>query len=152
MCQCFGPARTVNRLVNLSLRAPAQMGWCKMEHKWEGMRLILSCTGMLVVGVMSVARGRERERERERERDRGFGLEVRRLSLPPSRLSYFACLCSSSLCVRALGRPWTSPFIDTRRWLSCTMGCSYVLTWLAEKCLEPSTCANVATGEVPWAL
>jgi hypothetical protein len=25
-CRCFGPARTVNRPVNLSLRVPAQMG------------------------------------------------------------------------------------------------------------------------------
>jgi hypothetical protein len=25
-CRCFGPARTDDRLVNLSLRAPAQMG------------------------------------------------------------------------------------------------------------------------------
>jgi hypothetical protein len=32
-CRCFGPARTLNRLVNLLLRVPAQMGWCKMEHK-----------------------------------------------------------------------------------------------------------------------
>jgi hypothetical protein len=24
-----------------------------------------------------------------------------------------------------------------------------VLTWLAKKCLEPCTCANVAVGEVP---
>jgi hypothetical protein len=31
-CQCFGPARTLNRLVNLSLRVPAQMGSCKMEY------------------------------------------------------------------------------------------------------------------------
>jgi hypothetical protein len=52
-------------------------------------------------------------------------------------------------CPRALGRPWTSPFIDTRRWPSCTMGCSYVLTWLAENCLEPYTCTIVAVGEVP---
>jgi hypothetical protein len=35
-----------------------------MEHKRE-MRLMLSCTGVLVVGVTSVARERERERERE---------------------------------------------------------------------------------------
>jgi hypothetical protein len=28
------------------------------------------------------------------------------------------------------------------------MGCSYVLTWLAENCLEPCTCTNVAVGEV----
>jgi hypothetical protein len=25
-CRCFGPARTLNRLVNLTLRVPAQMG------------------------------------------------------------------------------------------------------------------------------
>jgi hypothetical protein len=32
---------------------------------------------------------------------------------------------------------------------SCTMGGSYVLTWLVEKRLEPCTRANVAVGEVP---
>jgi hypothetical protein len=32
---------------------------------------------------------------------------------------------------------------------SCTMGCSYVLTWLVEKRLEPCTRVNVAVGEVP---
>jgi hypothetical protein len=49
------------------------------------MRLILSCTGVLVVGVTSVAR--------ERERERGFGLGVSRLSWPPSpRPSSSACL------------------------------------------------------------
>jgi hypothetical protein len=58
------------------------------------MRLILSCTGVLVVGVTSVAREREREGERE------YGLVVRCLSWPPSRLSYSACLRSSpSPCV-----------------------------------------------------
>jgi hypothetical protein len=36
-----------------------------MEHKRE-MRLMLSCTGVLVVGVTSVARERGRVRERER--------------------------------------------------------------------------------------
>jgi hypothetical protein len=36
-----------------------------MEHKRE-MRLMLSRTGVLVVGVTSVARGSEGERERER--------------------------------------------------------------------------------------
>jgi hypothetical protein len=65
-CRRFGPARTVNRPVNLSLRVPAQMGWCKMEHKRET-RLMLSCTEVLIVGVTSVAGERERERERERE-------------------------------------------------------------------------------------
>jgi hypothetical protein len=107
-----------------------------------------------------------RARTRERERRRGFGLEVSCLRLPLPRLSYSACLRSSASCVlvfvhrtfpsclpflflcvmspllrvccpHALGRPWTSPFIDTRRWPSYTMGCSYVLMWLAENCLEP---------------
>jgi hypothetical protein len=45
------------------------MGCCKMEHKRE-MRLMLSRTGVLVVGVTSVARGSEGESERERERER----------------------------------------------------------------------------------
>jgi hypothetical protein len=118
---------------------------------------MLSCTGVLVIGVTSVVG------ERERERERGFGLEASCLRLPLPRLSYSAGLRSSAsrvrvfvrrafvsplflrvmspllhvCCPRALGRPWTSPFIDTRRWPSCTIGCSYVLTWLAENCLEP---------------
>jgi hypothetical protein len=34
-CRCFGPRGTLNRADQwiLSLRAPAQMGWHKMEHK-----------------------------------------------------------------------------------------------------------------------
>jgi hypothetical protein len=46
----------------LSLRVPAQMGWCEMEHKGK-MSLVLSCTRVLVVGVTSVAREREQESE-----------------------------------------------------------------------------------------
>jgi hypothetical protein len=61
-CRRFGPTGTVNRLVNLLLRVSAQMGGCKMEHKRE-MWLVLSRTGVLVVGVTSVARQRGRERE-----------------------------------------------------------------------------------------
>jgi hypothetical protein len=49
-----------SRPVNLSLRAPAQMGWCKMEHKGE-CSLYYLAPGVLVVGVTSVARARERE-------------------------------------------------------------------------------------------
>jgi hypothetical protein len=112
---------------------------------------------------------KRRERARERERGREFGPEVSCLSLPLPCLSYSACLRSSSLCVRlsvlclcccvpvvpvhrALGRLWTSPFIDTRRCPAVQWGCSYELTWLAENCLEPCTGTNVAIGEVPWAL
>jgi hypothetical protein len=104
-----------------------------MEHKREGMRLILSCTGVLVVGVTSVARGRERasEREREREREREFGLEVRRLSLLPPCLSCSTCLCSSSPYVRALfacvipsplRKALDIPFYRYKEMPSCTMG------------------------------
>jgi hypothetical protein len=32
-CRCFGPEGSLDRRVNLLLRAPAQMGWRKMEHK-----------------------------------------------------------------------------------------------------------------------
>jgi hypothetical protein len=42
-----------------------------------------------------------------------------------------------------------TPFYRYKEMTSCTMGCSYVLTWLAEKRLEPYTRANVAVGEVP---
>jgi hypothetical protein len=95
-------------------------------------------------------RERESARERERERVRSCG-EVPELASVASLLLCLPSLVPFSLrpsvrvmspllracCPRALGRPWMSPFIDTRRWPSCTMGCSYVLTWLAEKCLEP---------------
>jgi hypothetical protein len=48
-----------SRPVNLSLRAPAQMGWRKMEHKGE-CGLYYLAPGVLVVGVTtSVARERE---------------------------------------------------------------------------------------------
>jgi hypothetical protein len=67
-CRRFGPGGSLDRLVNLSLRAPAQMSWCEMEHK-GGMRLVLSCTRVLVGGVTSVARERARESKRERERE-----------------------------------------------------------------------------------
>jgi hypothetical protein len=41
------------------------------------------------------------------------------------------------------------PFNRYKEMSSCTMGCSYVLTWLAEKRIEPCTRANMAVGEVP---
>jgi hypothetical protein len=41
------------------------------------------------------------------------------------------------------------PFYRYKEMPSCTMGCSYVLKWLAEERLEPCTRANVAVGEVP---
>jgi hypothetical protein len=97
-CRRFGPARTVNRLVNLSLRVPAQIGWCKMEHKREDEAYIILHQGARSRGYKRCERARARERERERER--GFGLEVSCLSLPPPRLSYSACLCSPVFALR----------------------------------------------------
>jgi hypothetical protein len=82
------------------------------------MWLILSCTGVLIVGVTSVMRERVWPWSE------------------PSELASFASALAFSACL-PLGRPWTSPFIDTRRWSSCTWGCSYVLTWPAEKYLSP---------------
>jgi hypothetical protein len=64
------------------------------------MRLMLSCTGVLVVGVTSVARERGRERERERV------LACVRLSL--SRLPRPSCL---NVCV---------PLCERQRVSACT--------------------------------
>jgi hypothetical protein len=50
---------------------------------------------------------------------------------------------------RLLRKALDIPFYRYKEMPSCTMGCSYVLTWLAEKRLEPCTRANVAVGEVP---
>jgi hypothetical protein len=47
-----------SRPVNLSLRAPAQMGWRKMEHKGK-CGLYYLAPGVLVVGVTSVTRESE---------------------------------------------------------------------------------------------
>jgi hypothetical protein len=64
-----------------------------MEHKRE-MRLMLSRTGVLVVGVTSVARERGRERDKERERER-----------ESLRASVSACLvCPASLYVNVYSR------------------------------------------------
>jgi hypothetical protein len=73
-CRRFGPARTVNRLVNLSLRVPAQIGWCKMEHKREDEAYIILHQGARSRGYKRCERARARERERERERE---GLALR---------------------------------------------------------------------------
>jgi hypothetical protein len=63
-CRRFGPARTINRPVNLSLRVPAQMGWCKMEHKREDEAYIILHRGARSRGYKRCERARERERER----------------------------------------------------------------------------------------
>ena len=83
------------------------------------MRLILSCTGVLVVGVTSVVR------------ERGFSLEVSRLSKPS--------LCFLSLSASfSLGKALDIPFYRYKEMIQLYIwGCSYVLTCPAEKYLSP---------------
>jgi hypothetical protein len=103
-----------------------------MEHKRE-MWLMLSRTGVLVVGVTSVARQRGREREGAVQRCQRCNV-----CLPLERVS--------ATCLR---KALDIPFYRYKEMPSCTMGCSCELTWPSEKHLEPCTRANVAIGEVP---
>jgi hypothetical protein len=59
-CWRFGPGGVPqpSRPINLSLRAPAQMGWRKIEHKGKCGSCYLA-PGVLVVGVTSITRERE---------------------------------------------------------------------------------------------
>ena len=113
-----------------------------MEHKRE-MRLMLSRTGVLVVGVTSVARGSEGESERERE-----SLRAACLVCPayPRRPTLSVLQHLSTTCLR---KALDIPFYRYKEMPSCTMGCSCELTWPSEKRLEPYTRANVAIEEVP---
>jgi hypothetical protein len=107
------------------------------------MRLILSCTGVLVVGLQA---SRESEDESERERESLRASVSACLVCPASLRSPYSQRLNVSTCLR---KALDIPFYRYTEMPSCTMGCSYVLTWLAEKRLEPCTCANVAVGEVP---
>jgi hypothetical protein len=95
--------------VNLSLRAPAQMGWRKMEHKGE-CGLYYLAPGVLVVGVTSVAR----------ERERAYLFARPRATPPPPQ--------------EGPGPPF---YRCKERVQVYNGGCSYALTCLAEKCLSP---------------
>jgi hypothetical protein len=60
----FGSARSVNQPVNLLLRAPAQMGRCKMEHKQGNEAYIILHWGACSRGYKRRERARARARER----------------------------------------------------------------------------------------
>jgi hypothetical protein len=125
---------------------------------------MLSRTGVLVVRVTSVVRGSEGESERERERERESERERERERERVSACCLSRLPSTSNVCPRrALGRPWTSPFIDTRRcpavqggvamcyrgWRRSALSPVHELTWPSEKCLEP--CRSTAVGAT-WIL
>jgi hypothetical protein len=95
---------------------------------------MLSRTGVLVVGVTSVVRERGRERVRERGR---ASLRAACLVCPacPRRPTLSVLQRLSTTCLR---KALDIPFYRYK-----------VLSWLAEKRLEPCTRANVAVEEVP---
>jgi hypothetical protein len=152
-----------------------------MEHKRANEAYIISHRGARSRGYKRREGARARARERERERESlGASVSVSvstywvnvspRLSLcEPQRL---CCLCGRERCplsvvtsalLRALGRPWTSPFIDTRRcpavqwgvamcyrgWRRSALSPVHELTWPSEKCIEP--CRSTAVGAA-WIL
>jgi hypothetical protein len=151
LCRRFGLGGSLDRRVNLSLRVPAQMGWCEMEHKWGNEPCIILHQGARSRGYKRCERARVRESERERERG----------GPTPARLLLSLCRASTRLSCRVfvysyarmfillppffLG-PWTPPFYIHKEMPSCTIGCSWELSWLAGKCPEPYTDDNVAIG------
>jgi hypothetical protein len=106
-----------------------------MEHKRGNEAYIILHRGARSRGY----KRRERARARARARERVPACCLSRLPRVPVFPLCQRVSTSANVCQRALGRPWTSPFIDTRRCPAVQWGCSYVLTWLAEKRLEPCT-------------
>jgi hypothetical protein len=120
-CRRFGPGGSLDRRVNLSLRAPAQMGWCEMEHKrWDNPCIILH-QGARSRGYKHVARGREREGARS------FAPSPARTPLQDGP-----------------GPPF---YRRKERVQMYNGGCSYALTCLAEKCLSPMYMPTWLSGE-----
>jgi hypothetical protein len=73
-----------------------------------------------------------------------------RLSLPISSAPHPCVNVSPRLRVSTcLRKALDIPFYRYKEMPSCTMGCSYVLTWLTGKCLEPCIGTNVVVGEAP---
>jgi hypothetical protein len=64
-CRGFGPGGSLDRRVNLSLRAPAQLGWCEMEHKWGNEPCIILHQGACSRGYKRGERVRARARGSE---------------------------------------------------------------------------------------
>jgi hypothetical protein len=110
------------------------------------------------------ARASGREGERESLRVSPSAPDVPRCPRRPTCVhDVQRCPCCNVCPRRALGRPWTSPFIDTRRcpavqggvamcyrgWRRSALSPIHELTWPSEKFLEP--CRSTAVGAV-WIL
>jgi hypothetical protein len=93
---------------------------------------MLSRTRVLVVGVTSVVRERGRERVGEKERERVPAC----LPVCPRCPTLSVLQRLSTTCLR---KALDIPFYRYKEMPSCTRGCIYVLSWLAEKRLEPYT-------------
>jgi hypothetical protein len=127
-----------SRPVNLSLRAPAQMGWCKMEHKGKCGLYYLAPGGACSRGYKRRARARERACSIARPpRDPPPPQEgprppcyrcKERVQMYNERCSY-ALTCLAEKCLSPVYMP---------TWLSekC-LSPVYAITWPSEKCLSP---------------
>jgi hypothetical protein len=62
-CRRLRPGGSLDRRVKLSLRAPAQMGWHGMEHKWRNGPCIILHRGARSRGYKRCERARARESE-----------------------------------------------------------------------------------------
>jgi hypothetical protein len=122
------------------------------------MAYVISHRGACSRGYKRRVRGRGRERKGERESPCVLPISS---ALPVHDVQ--RCGCCNVCPRRALGRPWTSPFIDTRRcpavqggvamcyrgWRRSALSPVDGLSWPSEKCLEP--CRSTIVGAA-WIL
>jgi hypothetical protein len=106
-CRGFGPGGSLDRQVNLSLRAPAQMGWCEMEHKWGNEPCIILHQGACSRGYKPCEKARARESELERARVR------ERRGPAPARLLSSLCRASTRLPCRAFVCSYARTFVPS---------------------------------------
>jgi hypothetical protein len=115
-CRRFGPGGVPGPTSKFVAACPCPDGLVRDETQGENEPCIILHQGAHSRGYKRCERTRAGERVGESERERGSGParllpSLCRASTPPLPLSPLSLLCS-----------WTSPFIDIRRWPSCTMG------------------------------
>jgi hypothetical protein len=139
---------------NFVAACPCPYGLMQDGTQEENVAYVISYRGACSRGY----KRREGARARARE-----SLCVLSVSSAPPILDVQCCQCCNVYLRRALGRPWTSPFIDTRRcpavqegvamcyrgWQRSALSPVHELAWPSEKCLEP--CRSTAVGAA-WIL